>query len=192
MIDLRDASAPAEAVIEALALQPHPEGGHYRETWRDAPLEGVRGVGTAIVFLLREGERSHWHRVDAAELWIWQAGAPLLLSVGANGQYRLGPTMNADEDLQRLVPRNAGSRRTVLAAGHCAVASSRRHFRSKGSNWRRRAGSLATDRRLTLLTRWSLTAPAASRANQLLLYQRPCWMTALLWPCWRDPGHRCL
>jgi predicted cupin superfamily sugar epimerase len=105
LIDLRDASAPAEAVIEALALQPHPEGGHYRETWRDAPLEGVRGVGTAIVFLLREGERSHWHRVDAAELWIWQAGAPLLLSVGANGQYRLGPAMNAGEDLQRLVPR---------------------------------------------------------------------------------------
>jgi len=104
LIDLRDASAPAAAVIEALALLPHPEGGHYRETWRDAPPDGTRGAGTAILFLLREGERSRWHRVDAAELWIWQAGAPLLLRVGANA-HRLGPTMHADEDLQRLVPQ---------------------------------------------------------------------------------------
>ena len=60
MIDLRDAAAPADAVIAALALQPHPEGGHYRETWRDTPADGSRGAGTAILFLLREGERSHW------------------------------------------------------------------------------------------------------------------------------------
>ena len=70
----------AASVIQAFSLQPHPEGGHYRETWRDHPPEG-RGSGTAILFLLAEGETSHWHRVDAAELWIWQAGAPLVLSV---------------------------------------------------------------------------------------------------------------
>ncbi len=105
MIDLRDASAPAEAVIEALELRPHPEGGHYRETWRDAPEDGTRGAGTAILFLLRDGERSHWHRVDAVELWIWQAGAPLLLRIGANEQWRLGPAANGGEHLQQLVPR---------------------------------------------------------------------------------------
>ena len=107
LIDLRDASASAEAVIEALALQPHPEGGHYRETWRDAPADGTRGAGTAILFLLREGERSHWHRVDAAELWIWQAGAPLLLRDRRGCAMHGLARMSADgEQLQQLVPRD--------------------------------------------------------------------------------------
>jgi predicted cupin superfamily sugar epimerase len=65
-------------MIAAYGLHPHPEGGHYRETYRDRPGDG-RGVGTAIVFLLAAGEVSHWHRVDAVELWIWQQGAPLEL-----------------------------------------------------------------------------------------------------------------
>jgi predicted cupin superfamily sugar epimerase len=106
LIDLRDAAASAEAVIEALALQPHPEGGHYRETWRDAPADGTRGAGTAILFLLRENEHSHWHRVDAAEVWLWQAGAPLLLRIGATGEWRLGPALSAGEQLQQVVPRD--------------------------------------------------------------------------------------
>jgi predicted cupin superfamily sugar epimerase len=72
----------ATEMIAAYGLQPHPEGGHYRETYRDAPAKG-RGVGTAILFLLAEGEVSHWHRVDAVELWIWQAGAPLDLMLPA-------------------------------------------------------------------------------------------------------------
>jgi uncharacterized protein len=105
LIDLRDASAPAEAVVRALDLRPHPEGGHYRETWRDTPTGGTRGAGTAILFLLRDGERSHWHRIDADELWIWQAGAPLALRVGAHAMHRLGPAVAADEALQYLVPR---------------------------------------------------------------------------------------
>jgi predicted cupin superfamily sugar epimerase len=92
-------------VIEALALTPHPEYGHYRETWRDAPADGTRGVGTAILFLLRADERSLWHRVDAAELWIWQAGAPLELFVGTTRR-RLGPAIAADEHLHQLVPRD--------------------------------------------------------------------------------------
>jgi predicted cupin superfamily sugar epimerase len=95
LIDLRDASAPAEAVIEALELRPHPEGGHYRETWRDRPADGSRGAATAILFLLCEGERSHWHRVDAAELWLWQAGAPLLLRIDADTRWVLGPELAA-------------------------------------------------------------------------------------------------
>lgn len=69
----------ADEVIARLALEPHPEGGHYRQTHRSAG-EG-RGAVTLIHFLLRAGERSHWHRVDADELWLWHAGAPLVLSV---------------------------------------------------------------------------------------------------------------
>jgi len=77
MIDLRDCGLDAEAVRKALELAPHPEGGAYREIWRDAPQDGGRGAATSILFLLAAGERSHWHRVDAAELWLWQAGAPV-------------------------------------------------------------------------------------------------------------------
>lgn len=107
MTDLRDPALPAEAVIAALGLAAHPEGGHYRETWRDRPAHGGRGAGTAILFLLRAGEASHWHRVDASELWLWQAGAPLELRVAepdlAVRTLRLGPKHSAGETLQGLV-----------------------------------------------------------------------------------------
>ena len=73
----------ADAIIAALNLKPHPEGGYYAETWRDLAPEGQRGSGTAIYYLLRAGEISAWHRVDATEIWHWHAGAPLRLrSVG--------------------------------------------------------------------------------------------------------------
>jgi predicted cupin superfamily sugar epimerase len=107
--NLRDASLPAEAVIAALGLRPHPEGGHYREIWRDAPGGGGRGAGTAIYFLLAPGERSHWHRVDAAEAWHWYAGGPLALSLSADGQgmeeHLLGPDLSATQEPLRIVPR---------------------------------------------------------------------------------------
>lgn len=104
MVDLRDAATPVGVVVAALGLTPHPEGGHYRETWRDRPADGGRGAGTAILFLLAEGEASHWHRVDAAELWIWQAGAPLLLEVGGAAPVVLGPVLDAGQVPQGLVP----------------------------------------------------------------------------------------
>lgn len=69
----------AREIIERLGLEPHPEGGHYREQWRDQPADESRGAGTSIYFLLAAGERSHWHRVDADEHWFFHAGAPLLL-----------------------------------------------------------------------------------------------------------------
>lgn len=107
-IDLRDRELPAARVCAALGLLPHPEGGHYRELWRDAPADGGRGAGTSILFLLAAGERSHWHRVDAAEIWIWAAGAALRLGIaGADGQtreVRLGPDLAAGELLQAVVP----------------------------------------------------------------------------------------
>lgn len=107
-IDLRDLTLPASAVRDALGLSPHPEGGHYRELWRDSPQSGQRGAGTSILFMLAAGERSHWHRVDAAEVWLWHAGAPLLLGTGAPGteqrQVRLGPDLSGGEMLQSVVP----------------------------------------------------------------------------------------
>jgi uncharacterized protein len=95
-------------VVAALGLRPHPEGGHYRETWRDAPPDGRRGAGTAILYLLAAGERSHWHRVDAAEGWHWHAGAALELDLSADGsaveRLRLGPDLGAGERPFALVP----------------------------------------------------------------------------------------
>jgi len=106
-MDLRDAALPAAAVIAALGLQPHPEGGHYREVWRDTPPGGGRGAGTAIHYLLAAGERSHWHRVDAAEGWFWHAGAPLALSLSAgegSTDHHLGPDLAAGQAPFLLVP----------------------------------------------------------------------------------------
>lgn len=109
LINLGDAGVPAEAVIAALGLLPHPEGGHYRETWRDAPADGARGAGTAIMFLLRAGEVSHWHRVDADEIWIFNAGAPLRLRLSADGRaiadHRVGLDLAAGAQPHVVVPR---------------------------------------------------------------------------------------
>ena len=98
----------ARALIAALDLAPHPEGGWYRETWRaDAP-PGERGAATAIHFLLEAGQRSHWHRVDAAEIWLWHAGDPLLLSLadsdaGPVREVRLGGDVSAGDAVQCVV-----------------------------------------------------------------------------------------
>ena len=99
----------AKAIIERLTLAPHPEGGWYRETWRAEAPPGERAGATAILFLLEAGQRSHWHRVDAAELWLWHAGAPLRLltapeEAGPVGEMRLGGDVLAGETPQSLVP----------------------------------------------------------------------------------------
>ncbi|ARU15678.1 cupin domain-containing protein [Croceicoccus marinus] len=67
-------------IITRLALKPHPEGGWYRDTWREDAPGQPRGHASAILFLLEQGQRSHWHRIDAAEMWIFNAGSPLNLS----------------------------------------------------------------------------------------------------------------
>jgi predicted cupin superfamily sugar epimerase len=98
----------AAEIISLLDLQPHPEGGHYRETFRDDRGDGQRAASTAIYFLLAAGEISRWHRVDAAELWHWHAGAPLLLSIappdGPQAELRLGVDLAAGERPQGVVP----------------------------------------------------------------------------------------
>src|SRR5262249_42601695 len=106
-----DAPLSAEEVVRRLGLAPHPEGGHFRETWRDQPAAGVRGTGTAIYSLLRRGERSHWHRIDGREIWHFYAGAPLLLTVSGDGDsvtsHRLGNDLRASEVPQLSVPPGA-------------------------------------------------------------------------------------
>ncbi|WP_442680785.1 cupin domain-containing protein [Sphingomonas sp. ASY06-1R] len=74
----------AQELIARHGLTRHPEGGWYRETWRADAAPGERAAGTAILFLLEQGQRSHWHKVDADELWLWHAGAPLELKIGGS------------------------------------------------------------------------------------------------------------
>lgn len=96
----------AERIIDRFALTPHPEGGWYRQTWVGPDLHG-RATGTAILFLLQRGERSHWHRVDADEIWIFNAGAPLVLSMGeiTARDIRLGPEILYRDSVQAVVPK---------------------------------------------------------------------------------------
>lgn len=101
----------ASTVIEQLGLEPHPEGGFFAETYRDpSPSEG-RSHSTAIYYLLREGERSHWHRIDAAEVWHHYAGEPLELRVSRNGRdsevFILGRDLDAGQRPQEVVPAGA-------------------------------------------------------------------------------------
>jgi uncharacterized protein len=96
----------ADAVIAALGLEPHPEGGWYRETFRDAGAG--RGACTAIYYLLKQGEVSRWHRIDAVEIWHWYAGAPLDLALSPDGvaisRIRLGNAIADGERPQAVVP----------------------------------------------------------------------------------------
>jgi len=101
----------ADEIIARLGLQPHPEGGHFRETFRDTQtIDGARAASTAIYFLLRRGERSHWHRVDAAEVWHYYAGSALTLRISdSNGErtITLGADLSAGEMPQAVVPAHA-------------------------------------------------------------------------------------
>jgi hypothetical protein len=112
-------AAGAAEIIRLLGLAPHPEGGHFRETFRDAAGPPGRSASTAIYYLLGVGETSEWHRVDAAEVWHFYAGAPLVLTVSPNGHdasaHRLGPDLAAGERPQHVVP--AGHWQTATSLG---------------------------------------------------------------------------
>lgn len=101
----------ADDIIERLGLKPHPEGGYYRETFRDSrTIDGGRAASTAIYFLLARDQKSHWHRVDAVEIWHYHAGDPLILRIADdNGEraIRLGSDLTASEQPQAIVPAHA-------------------------------------------------------------------------------------
>ena len=108
----------ADELIRHLGLQPHPEGGHYCETFRAS--DSPRGASTAIYFLLKAGERSHWHTVDADEIWHHYAGAPLELSLSDDGRsarrLRLGTDFGIGEQPQAVVPRGVWQAARSLGA----------------------------------------------------------------------------
>lgn len=116
-LDLSRPGLDAQAVIDGLGLQPHPEGGFYREIYRDGDL-AQRGAATGIYFLLPRGAVSHWHRVDAVEIWLWHAGAGLSLEMAPPGQrgavHLLGPKLDQGEALQRSVPKDHWQRAESL------------------------------------------------------------------------------
>lgn len=107
------ATLSAADIIRLLRLQPHPEGGYFRETFRDLRCDATgRAFSTAIYYLLPRGERSHWHRVDATETWHWYAGAALklIIAAGAGGtvdERLLGPDLVAGEEPQIIVAAHA-------------------------------------------------------------------------------------
>ncbi|NRG17090.1 cupin domain-containing protein [Rhizobiales bacterium] len=101
-----------DQVVKLLEMRPHPEGGFYRETFRDSECdEAGRAASTAIYYLLPGGEVSAWHRVGAVEIWHWYAGGPLVLSIagddGARQEIKLGPDLAGGERPQGVVPRHA-------------------------------------------------------------------------------------
>ena len=111
-------------VIRALDLSPHPEGGWCRETWRPPAPEGQRAAGTAICYLLEAGDLSRWHRVDAAEIWHWYAGAPLSLTLSPDGHgaeaVLLGPDLREGQRPQRIV--RPGCWQTAVSLGAWTLA----------------------------------------------------------------------
>jgi predicted cupin superfamily sugar epimerase len=100
------------AVVQALGMQPHPEGGWFVETWRAPAAPGERAAASAILYVLAAGESSHWHRVDAAEIWQWSGGDALELRIaetddGRVTTHRLGADIAAGERAHAVVPAGA-------------------------------------------------------------------------------------
>ncbi len=115
----RGMSAPQ--IVQLLNLKPHPEGGYYRETFRDERVDANgRAVSSLIYFLLDTGDVSAWHRVDAAEVWHWYAGAPLVITVSPNGHdaqsVYLGADFTSGHVPQFVVPANYWQTATSLGA----------------------------------------------------------------------------
>lgn len=113
----------AKAIIKRLGLEPHPEGGWYRETWRADAAEGERASATAIHFLLETGQSSHWHKVDATEIWLWHAGNPLQLMLASPdgeevAEVRLGPDFAAGERVQQVIRPHEWQAAKPLAGEH--------------------------------------------------------------------------
>ena len=133
----RASAVTASEIIALLGLARHPEGGWYRQTWVEAVGEG-RPAGTCIYFLLAEGERSHWHRVDATEIWHFHAGAPLVLRRGRRRGMCWGRISRRGRGRRSSCRRAGGRRRSRPGTGRWSVAPCRPASGSRGSTWRRR------------------------------------------------------
>jgi hypothetical protein len=100
----------AENLIAALGLQPHPEGGWYRETWRADAAPGERAAASAVLYVIRPGQKSHWNKVDADEIWLWHSGDPIDLMIAADEAgpvrtVRLGGDVVGGEQVQAIIPK---------------------------------------------------------------------------------------
>ena len=113
-------SLTADEVIRLLQLEAHPEGGYYRETFRDSKKIGERSASTAIYFLLKQGEISRWHRIDSVEVWHWYGGDPIRLQIrDADGPVEtvlLGNDLLKSERPQAIVPAHAWQTAETLGA----------------------------------------------------------------------------
>ncbi len=135
----------AQEIIRILGMQPHPEGGWYVETDRTEAAQGERAAATTIYFLLAADQVSAWHKVDATEVWLWQAGAPLALTLSEDGvtarSQRLGPDLRAGDRPQAVVPPHAWQTAESLGAWtlvSCVVAPGFQFsgFELAPSDWR--------------------------------------------------------
>ena len=120
-VNMTTETLTADEVIALFELAPHPEGGHFRETFRDAAGHGDRAHSTAILFLLKAGEVSRWHRVDAVETWHWYGGAPLLLEIkqgdtSMRSAFHLGSDWFKGEQPHAIVPAQAWQSARSLGA----------------------------------------------------------------------------
>ena len=128
-------------IIRRLALKPHPEGGHYRETFRDAPADGARGAMTAIYYLLAAGEESAWHKVDATEIWHYYAGARLSLSIAEDGRDARVVTMGGDVAAGQPAAGDRAGERLAVRAQPRRLDPARLHGRPGLQLHRARAGA---------------------------------------------------
>jgi predicted cupin superfamily sugar epimerase len=117
----------AEQLIEALELQPHPEGGWYRETWRAPAADGERAAASAVYYVIQPGQRSHWNRVDAHEIWLWHAGDAVDVSLAETEQgpartVRLGGNVAAHEQPQLVIPAGQWQSAEPAAGGPAGYA----------------------------------------------------------------------
>ena len=129
----------AKDLIAALGMERHPEGGWFKETFRDSATIDGRAVSTAIYYLLEKGDRSHWHRVDATEVWHFHAGAPLELSMSSDGKWiemlMLGADVPGGELPQIVVPKGHWQRRNRPATGRWSAVRCRPVSNFPASRW---------------------------------------------------------
>lgn len=112
----------ADDLIQAYGLIPHPEGGHYRETYRDRTKAGTRGALTVIYYLLKAGETSAWHRIDATEIWHFYAGDPLQLELSSDGKQIMRQRLGFGDGAEPHVAVPAGTWQSARSEGAWTLA----------------------------------------------------------------------